>query len=392
MFGKHDMGKLEMMNRRIAVIVPLVLAGLLIGQSVHAQPARDPISDRVGATAGQFRVDESGAATYQIPLYTPPGTAGVVPQVSLAYSSQGGNGVLGKGWAISGTSAIARCRATREHGDFITGGVPEDGNPGPVAFTTADRFCLDGQRLIPAATNTCRALSGATVTAFRTEVESFQRVCAYTFVTANGPRFFTVERRDGSTSWYGDRNATSGNATGNRVDGLVASNETSTAGRGMTWAQTRFMDSTGNYIDYLYQLDPSGTRYFVQTNSNVATKGEQILKEIQYTGKAVLPGQTGTATLPYASLVFNYSAQDFFSLSYVVASQHFQSQRLESITVRNGAVPVRHYQLSYTASPAQPTVTSAAIRPNVLASVTECSTPTGLVSCSHHVRMEPGQI
>lgn len=60
----------------------------------------DAVSDSVAATPAEFRVDESGAATYSIPIYTVPGTAGVVPQLSLNYSSQGGYGPLGKGWSI----------------------------------------------------------------------------------------------------------------------------------------------------------------------------------------------------------------------------------------------------------------------------------------------------
>lgn len=44
-------------------------------------------SDRVAAIAAEFRVNESGAATYSVPLYTVPGTAGVVPKISLDYSS-----------------------------------------------------------------------------------------------------------------------------------------------------------------------------------------------------------------------------------------------------------------------------------------------------------------
>ncbi|QLQ29161.1 MAG: hypothetical protein HZT39_13785 [Pseudoxanthomonas sp.] len=64
----------------------------------------DPLSDSVSATAAEFRVDEAGAATYTVPLYTVPGTAGVAPSVSLKYSSQE---AMGR-WARGGPSVDCR--------------------------------------------------------------------------------------------------------------------------------------------------------------------------------------------------------------------------------------------------------------------------------------------
>ncbi|MCH8538031.1 MAG: hypothetical protein LAT66_09705, partial [Alkalimonas sp.] len=58
----------------------------------------------VGHTTGQFRVDESGAAAYSIPLALPEGIAGVQPELALHYSRQGGEGYLGRGWQRGGQS------------------------------------------------------------------------------------------------------------------------------------------------------------------------------------------------------------------------------------------------------------------------------------------------
>lgn len=190
-----------------------------------------------------FRVDESGAATYSIPLFAAPGTAGVVPQLALAYSSQAGDGPLGRGWAISGLSGISRCRASREAVDFIVDGVVVDGDPPPVNFSATDRFCLDGQRLlaVPAASATCPSVAGSVVTEYRTEIESYQRVCAYAASAAASPRFFTVDGKDGSTRWLGDRDSsTSAGATGNRDDGVLLSNRAESLGQIISWAETRF--------------------------------------------------------------------------------------------------------------------------------------------------------
>ncbi|MGH8076297.1 MAG: hypothetical protein ACREPE_03085, partial [Lysobacter sp.] len=60
-----------------AVIQHVVAAPSMSGPSQASllfEP--DPDSDRVAATAADFRVDESGAATYSIPLFAAPGTAG----------------------------------------------------------------------------------------------------------------------------------------------------------------------------------------------------------------------------------------------------------------------------------------------------------------------------
>src|SRR3569833_1001494 len=67
----------------------------------------------VGSIPGEFAVAPYGAATYTIPIQVPPGIAGMLPSLSLAYGSQGGNGELGMGWSLNGLSVIHRCSATR---------------------------------------------------------------------------------------------------------------------------------------------------------------------------------------------------------------------------------------------------------------------------------------
>ena len=62
----------------------------------------------MGNTEGELSVSLSGGANYNIPIAVPPGINGVVPQVSLSYNSQGGNGLAGYGWNISGVSVITR--------------------------------------------------------------------------------------------------------------------------------------------------------------------------------------------------------------------------------------------------------------------------------------------
>lgn len=234
-------------------------------------------------------------------------------------------------------SAITRCRATREAGDFIENGQPVDGNPGPVELGANDRFCLDGQRLIAysEAASACPSAGGMTGVGYRTEIESFQRVCAYAN-DGNGPKFFTVERKDGSISWYGDRdNSTSAN----RADAYLNSTAPGKTDVALAWAQTRMQDSTGNYIDYLYHLNAG------------QSIGEQLIHKVRWTGKTALAGQSASHA-PYAELTFNY-AHYWDNDTYVAGGRTHSVHRLESVTSSvdtgyNGNFqPVRHYQLGY---------------------------------------------
>ncbi len=92
----------------------------------------------VEETPGVLSVSLTGAATYAVPIAVPPGIDGVAPQIAITYNSQGGNGIAGWGWDISGISSITRIPATKYH----------DGFDDPVDFDGNDRFALDGQRLI----------------------------------------------------------------------------------------------------------------------------------------------------------------------------------------------------------------------------------------------------
>lgn len=324
-----------------------LLVGAVPGAPL-AQPARDAVSDSVGATAGEFRVDESGALSYTIPIYTVPGTAGVEPKVALVYNSNGGVGPLGKGWSIGGLSAINRCRKTREAGDFIVEGVAVDGNPKPVSYSADDAFCLDGQRLLLVA-----GTYGAPGSEYRLELDPFTKVTANGGdnggpTTYTGPNHFVVRRKDGTTSWYGNtedsriRGTCSDTGLPQRLCGGVI---------GVVWAINRFEDSTGNYIDYAYQS---------VTGSYVAGGVQYLPTTIRYTGKRQLPGQSAPASSPYAEIAFIHgpkvapAGQDS-SRAWQGGVPFVQDQELLAVEVRDliDQVPprvVRHYKLSYTNS------------------------------------------
>jgi len=148
------------------------------------------VTSPVGATPGQFRVTESGAASYNIPIALPPGTAGMQPSLSLDYNSQGGNGLLGVGWSLGGLTAISRCPQTQA----------QDGVRGSVNYDSNDRYCMEGQRLIAIS-----GAYGASGTEYRTEIESYNRVISYG-TAGNGPAYFKVWSKSGQVMEYGVTN------------------------------------------------------------------------------------------------------------------------------------------------------------------------------------------
>lgn len=119
----------------------------------------------IGRTRGFAAVSDSGQATYSIPLYTPPGTNGLTPSLSLNYSSNAGNGIFGNGWSLAGLSGISRCSSTWS----------QDGVTREPRNDNFDLFCLDGQKL-----RLVSGVYGQSGSTYRTEIESFARI------TANG--------------------------------------------------------------------------------------------------------------------------------------------------------------------------------------------------------------
>jgi hypothetical protein len=75
-------------------------------------PLALPVHTPVGSLKGNFSVGGDGSANYAIPIDLPKGTSGMEPQISLAYSSNGGSGICGLGFGISGLQVITRGSST----------------------------------------------------------------------------------------------------------------------------------------------------------------------------------------------------------------------------------------------------------------------------------------
>lgn len=126
-------------NRAVAAIaVGLLCGGILVACSDGWNvPPKD---ERVaGWNEGEFAVSDDGVATYRLPLWVPEGRGGLKPELTLSYSSSGGNGPLGVGWSLQGGSTISKCART----------IAQDGYRDSIRFDGYGPYCLDGNRLVP---------------------------------------------------------------------------------------------------------------------------------------------------------------------------------------------------------------------------------------------------
>jgi hypothetical protein len=302
-------GALAARRMRVRRWTALLLCAALASQPLHAQ------TTVAGFTPGSFRVTETGAASYTIPIRVPPGIAGMEPKLALIYNSQSGNGLLGIGWSLQGLSAVTRCPRT----------IAQDNVRGAVNYDSDDRYCLDGQRLIAIS-----GVDGADGTEYRTELESFTKLISYG-TAGNGPAWFKVWTKSGQILEYG-----------NTPDSRIEAQGKSTV---KVWALNRVQDTKANYMTVTYTED----------NSN----GDYYPARIDYTFNG------GTGAQAQQSVTFQYVSRADQTPLFHAASLTKTMNRLATIKTFTGAVQAREYRLSYTAS--------SATGRSRLDGVTECS-------------------
>ena len=262
-----------------------------------------------GRSPGSFSASESGAATYAIPIRVPPGIAGIEPSLAITYNSQGGNGLLGVGWSLSGLSAVTRCPMT----------YAQDGVRGGVNFDWNDRFCLDGQRLVAIS-----GTYGADGTEYRTERESFTRVISYSSPAYVG--WFKAWTKAGQTMEY------------------TAFVDNATATSRMLWGLSRVQDTVGNYLNVSYVADTANHVHYPS--------------RIDYTGNA----RNGQA--PANSVRFEYEGRLDAPTLYQAGTGMREPMRLSRVRTYVGEMLVREYRLAYD--------NAGAVGRSRLVSVTEC--------------------
>jgi len=282
------------------------------------------VSLAVGAIDGQAGVSQSGAATYAIPIKCPPGTNNLMPNLSLTYSSLGGNGDLGMGWSISGLSSI-----TRKTKDFYFNGVVA-----PIQYNNTDAYALDGSQLIS---------SGGS--SYVLENEDFSSITAYS-VGSTGPDHFIVVKKNGTTMEYG-------NTSDSR---LVPGGGSVT----LSWRLDKITDINGNYITFTYgstgweshitEIDYTGNAsaglapynkitFSYQTNR---LDGNRSYDANTYVDLSALLGQitiTGSGSAAYKSYVLNYGNDNIESYLKTISEKDGSGNAINSTIFRYGDVP-----------------------------------------------------
>jgi RHS repeat-associated protein len=247
--------------------------------------------------SGVFDVNQSGAALYNVPLVVTPGTAGMQPVLSLNYSSQGYDGLVGIGWSLSGLSVITRCPST----------IAQDGLSHGIDFTGLDKYCLDGERLVAV-----EGSYGGNGTEYSTEQRNFSKIVSYG-KAGEGPRSFKVQTKSGLIYEYGETK-----------DSRIAAQGKASI---FCWTVNKIQDTKGNYITIRYEKEDNN--------------GDYRPSQIDYTGneKANL--------VPYASVKFYYEVRSLITPYYISGSLVQHTKILKSIRTFYKRDLVRRYDLTF---------------------------------------------
>lgn len=323
---------------RRVVRMSSIFSCLLICTAFVLPAAATAAATEVGAIPGTFDVS-NGAASYAIPIKVQPGSAGLAPQLALAYSSMSGNGLAGYGWSLQGLSAIAVCGKTWAQSGANVGVV--------FSNSATNKYCVNGVRLIPAAGNP----------ALRKELDDFSVTRLYTSggagpVPTNGPQYFVMQTMNGLTYTYGK----------------TADSEIIAAGPGVAsgvtmaraWALNSISDKYGNSIDYTYQQDTANGDYWPVSITFTDHNG----------------------TLGSHKVVFKYTdlATTHYGLvwsTYLGGALVNQTRRLSEIDVDENGVQQFTYTLGYTNTLTDANGNTGTER-SLLTSVQECAGGTCL--------------
>ncbi|MDC0682432.1 RHS repeat-associated core domain-containing protein [Sorangium atrum] len=275
-----------------------------------SRPAPEVETVAAGTIPGTFSITSTGESVYAMDLATPPSRAGMGPGLQIVYRSDGGDGVLGNGFSLTGLSAITPCPKS----------LAQDGEIRGVRYGGDDALCLDGQRLVPVG-------EGPGTIEYRTFPDTFVKVVGHYPPERGAPAealFFEAYLPTGRMVEYG------------RTEG---SKPLARGGVPRAWLANEARDGRGNAMTYAYCL----------AEAEDGHAAEYAVDEIRYTSFE------GTPSLePSRAVRFVYGTKDAAAVrtgySGGVALQ--RSLRLEEIQMLGpGDALVRSYGFRYELSP-----------------------------------------
>ena len=269
----------------------------------------------VGLSNGKFRVNESGAATYSIDIEAPDGRAGVAPDISLNYSSNNRiEGSVGVGWSIGGVQTITRCPQSPIYDNHIQA----------VNFSNADRFCLDGRRLV-----LISGTYGAPNSTYRLEVDNLTTITARGGSSSNGPQYFELVNKAGETHYFGNTSSltTVFNNPSDSTDAFVEPAGYSAGVLAKAWALKAIEDVKGNYITFDYDKG--------------RLEGTHFIEAINYSGHR----PSGRA--PFAEIRFVYDDYQKGFVGYQGGTEVFRDRLLTRVYSRIDGDFYRVFHLDY---------------------------------------------
>jgi len=246
---------------------------------------------------GNVTID-GGAFSYQLPIALPPGRNKMTPNVALSYSSQSGVGIAGFGWSLSASGSVSRCSSS----------FSIDGYSKNVTFSTADKLCLNGRRLI-----NISGSYGYSGTRYKTEIDSGVIIEQKGGSSTSSYAYFKVTHKSGQISYYGDN-------SNSRFAPIGASST-------LRWHKRKDIDQFDNNIIYSY-ADESGNL---------------LLDTIHYTG-------TGDST-GNRSITFDYVELETPTHGYIWGHKYTSAHQLSGIDIsvpyNSGKDTGRYYKLDY---------------------------------------------
>ena len=230
-------------------------------------------------------VSPSGGMTYNVPIATAAGLKNV-PQLSLAYNSQGGEGLAGYGWDLSGLSAITVTNKTV----YYDGGMYAADADSEYAV-----YSLDGVRLVP---NSIANLSNT----WQYETASGHVIVKKHTDAQGRALWFEAMYPNGSRATFGNSTATSPS---------------------VVYPVTLSRDRDGNWVRYSYASDPE--------------TDDIHLQRIEY-------GVAGNSQVQ-ASIGLEYASRADWHTRYMCGRTFGHSVMLKSVSSLNGADTLRKYTL-----------------------------------------------